>query len=81
MGAIGKMKTLLRKISTGLYLRAPGQWTSNPWEALDFESIDGALQFIRSLHLTDVEMAFAFSGAGQVTAVPLERLALPYCPD
>jgi len=75
------MKTLLKKVTTGLYIQAPDQWTSDPWEALDFETIDQALQFVRTWNLTDIEMAFAFSNAGHVTAVPLERLSLPYSHD
>jgi hypothetical protein len=75
------MKTLLRKIPTGLYFRAPDQWTSDPWEALDFETIDHALRFVQTWKLTDIELAFAFAKAGQVTTVPLERIALRYSPD
>jgi hypothetical protein len=33
-----RMKALLQQIETGLYFKSPGQWTSNPGEAYDFES-------------------------------------------
>jgi hypothetical protein len=81
MGVIGRMKTLLRKIQTGLYFQAPDQWTNDPWEALDFETIDHALRFIQTWNLTDIELAFAFAKAGEVTTVPLERIALQYSRD
>jgi hypothetical protein len=81
MGVFGKMKTLLRKIPTGLYFRAPDQWTNDPWEALDFDTIDHAQRFVQTWNLTDIEMAFAFANSGQVTTVPLERIALQYSHD
>jgi hypothetical protein len=81
MGVFGKMKTLLRKIQSGLYFRAPDQWTEDPWEALDFETIDHALRFVQTWKLTDIELAFAFAKAGEVTTVPLERIGLQYYQD
>ena len=74
----GRMRTLLRKGATGLYLQGPGRWTANPAEALDFVMIDRALEFIRTWKLQDVEFAFAFDEFGAVTGVPLERTALPF---
>ncbi len=73
-----KMRTLLRKVTTGLYLRGPDQWTNNPAEALDFQMIDRALKFAQSLGLTDMELAFAFPESGQVTRVPLDRIGSRY---
>lgn len=77
---MGKMKTLLRKIPSGLYFRGPDQWTSNPIEALDFQSIDHALQFIRTWKLQEVELAFAF-GDRHVKSVALDKTALQYSED
>jgi hypothetical protein len=72
------MKTLLRKIPSGLYFQGPDQWTSNPSEGFNFKSIDRALQFIETWRLTDVELAFAFSRPNTVTRVPLDRMATRY---
>jgi len=80
VNVLGKMKTLLRKIPTGLYFQGPDQWTTNPIDARDFQSIDRALEFVRTWKLQEVELAFAF-GDQQVTAVPLEKTALPYSED
>jgi hypothetical protein len=77
---MGKMKTLLRKIPTGLYFQGPDKWTSNPVEARDFQSIDRALEFVRTWKLDEVELAFAF-GNQHVKGVPLEKTALPYSED
>lgn len=81
MGVFGKMKTLLRKIPTGLYFQAPDRWTNDPWEASDFGTIDKALEFVQASNLTEMEMAFAFSRAGDVKTVPLERITARYSPD
>lgn len=72
------MKTLLRKVSTGLYFQGPDRWTADPAEAHNFKLIDRALQFIEKWHLQDVEIAFAFRDSASVTRVPLERIALRY---
>ena len=72
------MRTLLRKISNGLYFQGPDQWTSNPRDGLNFKSIDRALDFVETWGLQDVELAFAFNGANTVTQVPLEKIALRY---
>ena len=72
------MKTLLRKVSTGLYFQGPDQWTTDPAEAHNFKMIDRALEFIRNWKLQDVELAFAFEKAGEVQRVPLEKIAVQY---
>ena len=72
------MRTLLRKVSSGLYFQAPSKWTKRAEEALDFRSIDRALQFIERGNLQNVELAFAFRNAGEVVTVPLERIALEF---
>lgn len=73
------MKTLLRKIPSGLYFQGPDQWTNNPSDGFNFKSIDRALQFIETWGLKDVELAFAFSRPNTVTRVPLDRMASRYC--
>jgi len=72
------MKTLLRKVSTGLYFQGPDQWTNNPAQAHNFKMIDRALQFIHRWKLQDVELAFAFENVGHVKRVPLEKIAVKY---
>jgi hypothetical protein len=72
------MRTLLRNTATGLFFQGPDKWTSDPAQALDFEMIDRALDFIDAWRLKDMELAFAFRGARNVTAVPVEKIALRY---
>jgi hypothetical protein len=72
------MRTLLRNTTTGLYFQGPDKWTINPAEALDFKMIDRALDFIDAWRLKDMELAFSFRGARNVTAVPPEKVALRY---
>jgi hypothetical protein len=72
------MKTLLRKVSTGLYYQAPDRWTTNPVEAHNFKMIDRALQFVQQWHLCDMELAFAFEDPVEVTRVPLDKMELRY---
>ena len=72
------MRTLLRKVSSGLYFQGPGKWTANPAEAKNFKMIDSALDFIRRWELKDVELAFAFKGLKKVTRVSTERVEVDY---
>jgi hypothetical protein len=68
------MRTLLRKVSNGLYFQGPDRWTRNPAEALDFKMIDRALSFIKKWKLQGVELAFAFANVKKVTRVPPEKI-------
>ena len=72
------MRTLLRNTATGLFFQGPDKWTSDPAQALDFKMIDRALDFIDTWRLKDMELAFAFRGAHNVTAVRPEKIALHY---
>jgi hypothetical protein len=72
------MRTLLRNTTTGLFFQGPDRWTSDPAKARDFRMIDRALGFIETWRLKNMELAFAFRGARQVTAVPPEKIALRY---
>ncbi len=72
------MRTLLRKVSTGLYFQGPDQWTENPEQAHNFKMIDWALDFINKWNLQDVELAFAFDDADYITRVPIEKMNLRY---
>ncbi len=72
------MKTLLRKVSTGLYFQGPDQWTNNPGDAHNFKMIDRALEFIHRWNLEDIELAFAFDDPEEVTRVPIDKMELRY---
>ncbi len=73
-----KMRTLLRKVSTGLYYQGPDRWTSAPSEAHNFKMIDRALAFVQQWHLPDMEIAFAFDDIDEVTRVPIDKIELRY---
>jgi len=75
------MRTLLRKTSTGLFFQGPGRWTGDPAAALNFKSIDRALEFIRTWKLQEMELAFGFQGQPAVRRVPMEELELDYRED
>ena len=72
------MRTVLRKIHTGLYFQGPDQWTNDPVKALDFKLIDRALAFLEKWKLQDVEVAFCFKDRHCITGVPRERMALSF---
>ena len=75
------MRTLLRKISSGLYFQGPDRWTGDPTEAFNFKSIDRALGFIRTWRLQEVELAFAFRDQPEPRCVPPDRIAVNYSED
>jgi len=72
------MRTLVRKVSTGLYFQGPDRWTNNPTEAHNFKLIDRALDFIQRWNLEDIELAFAFDDPEDVTRVPIDKMELRY---
>ena len=72
------MRTLLRKVSTGLYFQGPDQWTRDPAHAHNFKMIDHALDFVKHWRLMDVELAFAFDEEDDVTRVPIDKMELRY---
>ena len=75
------MKTLLRKVSNGLFFQGPDRWTDNAAEGLNFKSIDRALDFIRHYKLQDIELAFAFDDSETVTRAPVEKIDLRFSED
>ena len=75
------MRTLLRKVSSGLYFQGPDRWTGDPAEAFNFKSIDRAMNFIQTWHLQEVELAFAFRGLREIKRVPPERIEIKYCQE
>ena len=72
------MRTLLRKVSSGLFFQGPDHWTNNPDAGLNFKSIDRALEFVRTYKLEGVEVAFAFRNSSAITTAPVEKLELKY---
>lgn len=72
------MKTLLRRISTGLYFQGPDLWTADPAVAHNFKMIDRALEFVERWQLNDVELAFVFDDPDNVTTVPLDKMEVRY---
>jgi hypothetical protein len=75
------MKTLLRKVSNGLFFQGPDRWTDNAAEGLNFKSIDRALDFIKAYKLQDIELAFAFDDSETVTRAPVEKINLRFSED
>ena len=75
------MKTLLRRVSNGLFFQGPDRWTDNAAEGLNFKSIDRALDFIKSYQLQDIELAFAFDDSETVTRAPVEKINLRFSED
>jgi hypothetical protein len=75
------MRTLLRRIPTGLFFQGPDKWTSDPAEALNFKSIDRALEFVQTWQMKEMELAFAFNDVPSITRVPLEKMATKYSQD
>jgi len=75
------MRTLLRSIPTGLYFQGPDKWTENPADAMDFKSIDRALNFVQTWALKEMELAFAFTQLNTVKGVALDSSLLKFSED
>ena len=54
------MRILLQHTRTGLYLKGLGNWTANPYEALDFQHSQRAIDFARQHRLGGVQIAVRF---------------------
>ncbi len=54
------MRTLLRKIAGSTYFQSPDHWTSNPDEALDFQSMNQAVEFVEHAGYRNMEVAFLY---------------------
>jgi hypothetical protein len=65
------MKILLQHVRTQLYLQSPGNWTGNPFEALDFQHSQKAIDFAREQNILDVQIAVAFADHQFDEVVPL----------
>ncbi len=68
------MRTLLRNVPTGLYVQSADQWTANPDEAFDFQTMSQAIRFVEKAGLRKMELAFVSPRLCRFTEVPLELL-------
>ena len=68
------MKTLLRHVSTGLYVQSADQWTGDPDQAHDFKTMSEAIRFVEKAGLSRMELVFVSTHPSQCTEVPLELL-------
>ena len=55
------MRILLQHVRTELYLRSPGKWTTDPFEALDFQHSQTAIDFARDHDIDGVQIAVTFA--------------------
>jgi len=69
------MRTLLRNVPTGLYVRADGTWTGDLAEAHDFKTLSQAIRFVERAGLRKMELTFVSSRLCRSTEVPLEMLS------
>ena len=65
------MKILLQHIRTQLYLLSAGQWTANPFEALEFPHSQSAIDFAREHSIDGVQIAVTFVDRQFDEVVPL----------
>ena len=71
------MKILLRHITSGPYVQSPDKWTDDAEWALDFRFLDRAVNYIRTWHLKEVEVAFVFeSDEAEVSCISVEKAEL-----
>ena len=69
------MRILLQHARTGLYLRSLGNWSSNPFEAVDFQHSQRAIDFARAHQLTGVQIAVRFLDSDYDEVAPLPAIA------
>jgi hypothetical protein len=72
------MRTLLRRVSSGVYFQHADQWTPDPEQAHNFGSIDRALDFVRTWKLRGVELAFAFHDSDAITTASVEKTSADF---
>jgi hypothetical protein len=69
------MRILLQHTRTGLYLRSLGNWSSSPYEALDFQHSQRAIDFARSNQLSGIQIAVRFLDSDYDEIAPLPAIA------
>jgi hypothetical protein len=65
------MRILLQHVRTQLYLQSPGNWITNPFEALDFQRSQMAIDFAREHSIDGVQIAVTFVDRQFDEVVPL----------
>ncbi len=68
------MRILLQHVRTQLYLQNPGNWTANPFEALDFQHSQMAIDFARDHNIEGVQIAVTFVDRQFDEVVPMPPL-------
>lgn len=71
------MKILLQQIRTRLFLKNAASWTANPYEALDFESSQRAIDCAATERLTGVQIVVKFIDGQFDQIVPLPDFHSP----
>ena len=56
--AVRAMKIVLRHTSTGRYYRAPGEWVRRADNALAFDDLNSAQQFVQAHHLNQTQTVY-----------------------
>ena len=73
------MRILLQHIQMQLYLRSPGNWTTNPFEAFDFQHSQCAADFAREHALAGVQIVVKFVDSQYDEVFPVASLAPAVC--
>jgi len=71
------MRILLQHMRTQLFLRNLGNWTANPFEALDFENSDAAAAYAKDHDLPGVQIAVKFPNSQLDEIMPLPPIPPP----
>lgn len=69
------MRILLQHVRTQLYVKALGNWTANPYEALDFQHSQKAIDFAHDHTLGGVQIAVRFADSEIDEVAPLPSLS------
>jgi len=69
------MQIVLQDVKTSLYYKAPGVWTRDVSEAMDFSSSQRALKFVKQHGLMGVQVLVAFVEPAYVETVALQMPA------
>jgi hypothetical protein len=67
------MKVLLRQTKTRVYYVGAGRWTADVEQALDFGSVEHAIQLSLREGLSAVEVSLNFDDGGEDLALPLTK--------
>jgi len=65
------VKILLQQVRTQLFLKSEGSWTANPYEALDFELSQRAIDYASNHQLKGVQIVVKFIDGQFDQVVPL----------